>query len=349
MDCGSSENFQLTPKQRNIIEYELSQGKTPKEIIESWSVSFHHRKAPSEQAIYSIKRQIMNNDSVEPKKRGPKSRSVLTEEKLDEIEKVIRSNDRMTFQDLSIKVGISYGTAVTGSKLVGFEKYDAQLEENLTESQMSKRLTFCSSFLKWNYTYRKAVWWSDESSFSIDSISRYCPKSYFAQGNEHRKIQKQFRKKSFNVWAAIRGDGSLLYEIMEGNQTSENYIQLLFNMFPYMDPKTSFLMQDGAGIHTSNDALEWIDFLWKDRWIGLFSKRLEFPPYSMDLTPLDFSFWSYIKRKVSIHHPATTGELVEKIHIEMKLVPKDVIINMCRAVDERCQKCMKAKGGRFET
>ena len=115
-----------------------------------------------------------------------------------------------------------------------------------------------------------------------------------------------------------------------------------------MDPTNSFLMQDGAGIHTSNDAIEWINFLWKDRWIGLKSERLEFPPYSMDLTPMDFSFWGNVKFLVAQKKPENTEELRSSIIDVMNNFEVDLIIKMCQDVNERCRKCISKNGGRFE-
>ena len=131
-----------------------------------------------------------------------------------------------------------------------------------------------------------------------------------------------------NVWAAIRGDGKVLYEILEGKYNSETYVQLLLNRFQEMDMPNSFLMQDGAGLHTSDDAVDWINFLLGDKWIRLKSSRLEFPPNSMDLTPMDFSFWNYIKCRVSELNPETREKLIDSIHFVMTSVPPSVIINM---------------------
>ena len=56
-------------------------------------------------------------------------------------------------------------------------------------------------------------------------------------------------------------------EFLKGHSQAKNNIQPIFNVFPEMEFKKSFLMQDGAIIHTSNDVIDWLNFLWKDRWI----------------------------------------------------------------------------------
>ena len=328
MSNKTNKNYHLTPKQLHIIDYELSLGKSPDEIISSWDVAYHQRVAPTKRTINSIIMKRKKKVSIERKKSGQKTRSVLTPQKLDEVENVIIQNKNITYEELSSQTNISKGSAITATKIIGLSQYDAKYETFLTDIHIQQRLTFCLTYLKWNYGYRKRIWWSVESLFSIENISHFGPRHYFATENEQQKIQTKFDKKSFSIWAEIRGDGKLIFEILEGIQKSENYIQVLFNRLEEMEMETSFLMQDGAGIHTSNDALDWINFLWKDRWIGLHSKRLEFPPYSMDLTPMDFSFWSYIKRKVAAYECVSLNELKEKVIEEMKAVPENVFVNM---------------------
>ena len=344
----SNKNLHLTSAQRSLIEYELKTGKSPEKIIESWRIDIHNRPPPSIRTIFSIKRQVENGESVEPQKKGPKSKHVLSPEKLMEVEKAIQNNNTITFRNLSELVQLPLSTTHLASDILGFKGYEAIVEEKLTEQQKIQRLEFCRKFLCWNNGFKMMVWWSDESLFCVDEINKYRKTSYIAQENEYMIFEKEKNQKKINVWAAIRGDGRLIYRILDGIQYSHDYIQLLINVFPEMEFQNSFLMQDGAGIHTSKEAVEWINWLWEDRWIGLKSPRLEFPPKSMDLTPMDFSFWSYIKRKISARKLDSIEELLNSIHHEMSCVPKKIIQNMCNNVAERCRKCISMEGGRFE-
>ena len=210
------------------------------------------------------------------------------------------------------------------------------------------RLTFCNAVLKWNHQYQLRVWWSDESTFKVEDLLKHQPKKYRSKENLYLKKNKIQRKKSINVWVALRGDGKLLFEVLDEKYNSEQYIQLLYNKLSLMESKTSFLMQDGAGIHTSDDAIDWINFLWGNRWIGLKSERLQFPPYSMDLTPLDFAFWPHVKRLVAQQYPETTSKLLDSIIYTLSTFDGDTIIRMCQGVAERCSKCLRMDGDRFE-
>ena len=64
------------------------------------------------------------------------------------------------------------------------------------------------------------------------------------------------------------------------------------------------------------------NFEFNTRVIGLnypkFAKDgLEWPPYSPDLNPLDFFFWSYLKDKVYKNNPKTLCELKNAIIVEI--------------------------------
>jgi len=347
MEVELNNNEKLTNEQRSYIAYKLKKGKKPHEIIESWKPEIHQRSAPSLQTIYKIRRQLKKSNGICAKKSGPKKRHVLTEMKLEEIVKVIQENKYITIRNLSELVGLSKTTTENALKILKYKHFNARMEKFLTEGQKNQRVKFCTTFLKWNDNCKRMVWWSDESLFSVDNVNKHQKANYIALENEFEKLEKKLSRKTVTVWAGIRGDGKVIYRILRGNQSSEDYIQLLLNVFPEMESRKSFLMQDGASIHTSNDAIDWIEFLFKNRWIGLGSQRLEFPPYSYDLTPLDFSFWSYLKRKVAVWEVDTLDELVEVIDLEMKNIPESVVINMCKEVSERCKKCIKCHGDRF--
>lgn len=341
-------NYHLSSDQKCVIKFLLKQGNSPEKIIHEWDIKIHGRDAPSVQTIYKIKSKMENGDDNNTIKKGPKKKPVLTQKKLDKIEELIHKTPFITYKALASEVGLSKTSTKRGVKLLNFSTYHATNYQILNDDQMEMRKNFCFSFLRWNHQFQMRVWWSDESIFKIEEMNMFEPKTYRSRENQFVKKPKIKKMKSINVWAAIRGDGKLIYEILDDKHNSETYIQLLFNNFTEMESTTSFLMQDGAGLHTSDDAVDWINFLWKDRWIGLKSKRLEFPPYSMDLTPMDFSFWGNVKRMVGLKFPNNTEELKIAIVEVLNNFENDMIIRMCNDVRERCQKCFINNGGRFE-
>ena len=218
------ESSHLTSEQRYVIKYQLSLGMEPAEIIEKWDQAYHRRVAPSLRTIYSISRQIAVGDCVEPKKAGPRTRSVLTPEKLTEIEDLVEEEPFITNDSLGKLVDIPTSTVNSGLKILGWKKFKAIEAPKLTEAHKMARLKFCKAFLCWNEKCRMAVWWSDESFFRLDLLINHQHESYYAKENEHIMIEKIDSVNSVNVCSAIRGDGSVLYKIVTGKKTAKKYV-----------------------------------------------------------------------------------------------------------------------------
>ena len=242
MSVDPSKINRLTDEHRFFIKYKLSEGFTPQEIIKSWNVGIHKRAAPSIQKIYKIKELVDGGHSVEAKKSGPKRRSVLTDDKLMEIKNTIEGNRFLTNNSLAQLVTLPKSTVHDGLKILQLRKFKAVPTTGLTERHKEQRLFFYTRFLCWNVHHQLKVWWSDESTFKVEELLNYVDLSYYADENLHLKIEKQKRQPSVNVWAAIRGDGKVVYEILEGNQNTETYVRMLTNKLPEMEPLTSFLM-----------------------------------------------------------------------------------------------------------
>lgn len=348
MNEDNPQQDHLSDDSRSIIRFQLHQGMTPQDIVDQWDEQYHNRPAPHVRTIYKEKKQFEERNSSLSLKSGPKSKRVLTPSKLDEIENVLDEDPFATDDAVASRTKISKSSVQNGVKIIEKKTFYARQYTKLNEAQIHLRMEFCQTYLKWNNQYRMMIWWSDECIFRLSDLFKHENRKYRANENLHLGKEKVSRKLPVNVWCAIRGDGKLLYFILEGRHNSETYIQLLFNFIDRMDPKHSFLMQDGAGLHISDDALDWLDFLWGDRWIGLKSKRLQFPSKSMDLTPMDFAFWTYVKKLVLEYDPKTTIEMRDAIEAVLNNVDDEAIRRMCQGVAERCSKCLRYNGERFE-
>ena len=345
----SSNNLShLTNHQRQCIIDDLRRKKTPNEIQKEWDVSIHNREKPSLKTIYQIRKEMRISHKTNHAKSGPKSRLILTPLKLEEINLAIEEDRFITLDSLAGIVNIPRTTCHLGIKLLKLKKFNALETAPLSESHIIDRITFCSTYCRWNLKPQMSIWWSDECIFKVEELFNYHQQTYYAQENLHLKTTKQFRKSSVNIWAAIRGDGKVLFKVLAGIQNTDSYLEMLEDMMGEMDQDDCFFMQDGAGHHTSNNAINWLNRNWKDRWIGLKSQRLKFPALSPDLTPLDFSFWHYVKFHVAKLRPSTRVELIDSIETVINQIPDQIVVSMCQAVKEKCKKCIQSHGQRFE-
>ena len=150
--------YHLSDEHKYYIKFRLQNQITPEQIIEEWNKNHHHRIAPSVQTIYSIKRKMDNGDTVQTKKKGPKKKSVLTEKKLEEIDKVVEENDSLTNESLAKIVKIPESTVRRAKKILNIKKFNAVKVQKLSQAHQELRVSFCFSFIRWNHQYQMRIW-----------------------------------------------------------------------------------------------------------------------------------------------------------------------------------------------
>ena len=75
---------------------------------------------------------------------------------------------------------------------------------------------------------------------------------------------------------------------------------------------------------------------------------VEYPPRSLDLTPLDFFLWGHIKNNVYARRPQNIDQLGEIIEETCHGIDDDTILDVCRSVGSRCQHCIDVDAGHFQ-
>ena len=107
-----------------------------------------------------------------------------------------------------------------------------------------------------------------------------------------------------------------------------------------------FWQQDGASSHVTKEVLDFVDQRFQHRVISSF---IPWPPYSPDLSPLDFFFlWGWVESQVRRIKPATIPELQRAVEDIVGAVPEDFVRAAAANVRKRCEACLTASGGHFE-
>ena len=181
MKSVHQDNMRSTTAKRNGIAFQFHQGMTPHLIFEQWDCDYHMRSPPSIQTIYNINGQLQSAMSVDPQKTAPKSRSVLTDEKLFELPCVIVENRFIRFESLARILGLPVSTVRDGVKILFMRGYMTVDTPQLTESHMKMHLSFCRTFLFWNEDDQARVWWTDESRFKVEEMIAHQPKKYLPE------------------------------------------------------------------------------------------------------------------------------------------------------------------------
>jgi len=75
----------------------------------------------------------------------------------------------------------------------------------------------------------------------------------------------------------------------------------------------------------------------------------EWPPYSPDLNPIDFSIWSILQASACSKPDKSLESLNQSLQAESQKIPQNHLRRISQNFKERLQLCIKAKGGHFET
>ncbi|GFY14510.1 uncharacterized protein TNCV_1315641 [Trichonephila clavipes] len=78
------------------------------------------------------------------------------------------------------------------------------------------------------------------------------------------------------------------------------------------DVQELWFQQDGATCHTARATIDLLKDTFGDRLISRFG-RVNWPPRSCDLTPLDYFLWGYVKSLVYADKPQTLDHLEDNI------------------------------------
>ena len=95
-------------------------------------------------------------------------------------------------------------------------------------------------------------------------------------------------------------------------------------------------------INNSVETIERFSFLQEK--VPSFITSQQWPPYSPDLNPMDFSIWSILESKVSTKKYQT----VNALEIALRKIPSDHIRAECEAFQDRLDAIIRAKGGYIE-
>lgn len=239
-------------------------------------------------------------------------------------------------------------------KNLKYKPYKTQTRQLLSVNAKIKRFQFANNF---DISILNQIWFSDESYFYLHPKASKNIVIWSKNKPLDNFVEKPAHSSKMLVWMAISHHGVFWREI-EGHMNTDTYINLLKNeFFPYLKTRnlidTCYFMQDGAPCHTSKISLQFINEHFKNRVISTgypqkYNMGIEWPPYSPDLTPLDFCIWGTVKARIAKHKPLTLIELNNALRIEVSLFTQEFITNAIGSLIPRLQSLRNANGGHIE-
>ena len=194
--------------------------------------------------------------------------------------------------------------------------------------------------------------WSDEAQFKLNGTVNRHNCVYWAPENPHVHVEKEVSLPGLNVWCGLSLKVLIGPFFFEGTVTGHVYLDMLrTSILPAI--RTLFrndrfyFQQDGAPLHFHRDVRAYLDENFSGQWIGR-RGAVEFPPRSLNLTPLDFYLWGTLKDVVYRRKLATLAVLREEIETACAAIHVDTLVNVAQAVVRGNQKCLDADGNHFE-
>lgn len=256
------------------------------------------------------------------------------------------------------ELGIPRTTILRILKKVKYHPYHITLTQALSIDDMQLRVQFClwaQQMIRADPNFFYYVMFSDESTFKNNGELNRHNCHYWSDVNPHwhRQVDNQHRW-SIHVWCGIINGYLIGPYFFNDNVNGGNFLALLRNHLPQLledvdlhTRQRMWIQLDGTPPHYAVIVRNYLNQQFTDRWIGR-NGPVPWPPRSPDLTSPDFYLWGYIKNVVYEYAPTTREDMMERIRVACRNVPRAVLLNTVRNFEERLALCIQVNGNNFE-
>ena len=306
--------------------------------------------------ISKIKKSSENSGNVVKKvdKRGAKS--VLSEVQFSRLKDMVSNPNPITQRAMAKRLEtspqvINYQiNKVLKKKLVKKPKCQA-LSANTIEKRYKRSWPLYRRLRGQRWT---KVITSDEALFHLTETGGKTKVQYISRG-ESRSGLEVFSKVQFPkgvmVWLGISANGctQIRFVTPGAKINADYYIKNILKPFirkdiPKLYPNGDYLFHQGSA--PSHKAKKTQDFL-RENNIPFITPE-EWMPNSPDNSPLDYFYWTYLKRRINKRKVRTIGGLKKAIREEVKNTPQSVINNGLKAWPRKCRQIYYNKGLHIE-
>ena len=287
--------------------------------------------------------------------RGRK-RSVNTPSVRRKITKRIKRNPRVSMRKIAREIEVNRETVRRIAKDdLNLKPYKLRRVQLLTDEDEVKRLQRCRLLKQRAAEGRwETILFTDEKLFTVEQ-------SYNPQNDRHwcsenpgstSKVERRQCPESVMIWAGICATGKTpLVFVGKGVKINQEVYQrdiLEAVVLPWA--RTHFgnsfwtFQQDSAPAHRAVLTQEWCKKNFPD-----FITSKEWPPYSPDLNPMDYSVWSILEARACAKPHKSTESLRRSLQREWDRLGVDELRPIAENFVTRLKLCIKARGGHFES
>ncbi|KFM76483.1 hypothetical protein X975_20837, partial [Stegodyphus mimosarum] len=222
------------------------------------------------------------------------------------------------------------------------------------ESLRPRRVAFATDMLRTiedGAEFLKRIMFFDEASLHLsDIVNRHIVRIWGSE-NPHEYREGQRDSPEVNVWCERMQDrvtGPFFFT--EKTVSSVVYLDMLANfVFPQLEelrPRV-FLQQDAAPPHRGTIVRSSLNDQFTGRWIGR-GGPIPRPPRSLDITPLDFFLWGFVKDNVYRRRGSNMDDLKARMTTAIASVDADMLAGTWREIEYRLDILRATKGAYVE-
>jgi hypothetical protein len=239
-------------------------------------------------------------------------------------------------------------------KKLGWYPYKPKTVVPLTDAHKAGRVAFCNWFLEKPAGFEQKVIWSDEKWFVLKQKPNKQNERYWAPCDPCVEVEcREQGGKKVMCWAGVV-EGKIITHWFEQNVSvnGDVYLEMLKDVvWPQVRSVATrrglWFQQDGATVHTTVAARQWLSQRFGDRVISRLTAH-PWPAKSPDLSVLDYWFWNVAMAELRRVPPTTLEELKTTVDAFSESVDREEVFRSVSHLRERAQVCRNLGGAAFE-
>jgi len=332
--------------------------------LRKWSSKHKNRQKPSPKTLEALIAKFERLGTVADDLTGRKERanSVRTPELIEEVREIAATEPSISKRKLAQRIGVSDFTAwkILHDDLKLFP-YKIQVGQRLSEAAIEKRKEFAAEVAQLIDSKEidpDKIIFTDEAHFWLDGyVNRQNFRIWGSQKPELLRTTPLHPQK-LTVWCGISASGIIGPYFLNDSVTSEVYHKLIRDEFLPEAKRLGmieghYFQQDGAPPHTTRANLSLLRENFENRVIAraypeMFGDGLAWPPYSPDISPLDFFLWGCVKDRVYARNPKNLRDLEAAIREVILSIPAESCRRTIRSFEMRLRYLIHLEGGHIE-
>ena len=312
----------------------------------------------SRRTIEDTIRRFRETGTTKDRPRTGRPVTATTPTLVKRIRERIRSNPKRSLRKMAKEMNISERSVRRVVKTrMGLRPIKLQKTHALTDQMKATRLQRCRALLqRFTPADTSDILFTDEKLFNVEQTfnhqnDRIWSQSVKEASKKGRYVSRKGHPASVMVWAGVTATGKtpLIFVDQGVKVNSQNYLNdiLVKEVLPWSRAhfagRNWTFQQDSAPAHKAKVVQDWC----KNNFPAMITSA-EWPPYSPDLNPLDFSVWSVLESKAC----STPHKTLDSLKRSLKKAWDELDVTYLSATvgdfHKRLRACVKEKGGLFE-